>query len=206
MLISNYRAFIRHQNFSLMRASMLVLILIPLSYRSMGQETCCDSIPWSPTRPLRWTDFRGNPDSSSPIGAVSHIAFKYHLAREKDTLRLTTTTYFRPCDSWADTTIASGLSLPHEQTHFNIDEVVRRSFVKDVLNSGLYNEKQLIRNYQHVYFLSMLSRQLIHKIYDLETDYHRNALQQERWNERVLIMIGDLQQYAALSFNWHFPY
>ena len=164
----------------------------------------CDSIPWSHTRPLRWSDFQGIPDFTSQIGALSHITFKYRLEREKDKIQLTTTTFFQPCSSWVDTTATGGLSLAHEQTHFNIDELVRRMFVRDVSNSGAYNEKELIRNYQHRYFLSMLSRQLMHKMYDIETDFHRNTSQQARWNENVLVMLADLQQYAAVEFEWQF--
>jgi hypothetical protein len=186
--------------------SVLIFILICISHCCFGQVHFCDSIPWSDKRPLRWSDFRGAPDSSSRVGALSHITFKYRLEREKDKIQLSTIAFFQPCTSWADTSAADRLSLSHEQTHFDIDELVRRSFVRDVSNSGSYNEKQLIRNYEHEYFLSMLSRQLMHKLYDLETDYHRNALQQVRWNEKVLIMLASLRQYAPISFEWNFPY
>ena len=93
------------------------------------------------------------------------------------------------------------LSLVHEQTHFNIDELIRRSFIKDVFSHPL-NEKMLVRHFQHFYFLAMLSRQLMHTFYDIETDYHRNTAQQQLWNEKLLHMLDQLHQYSVTDYEW----
>jgi hypothetical protein len=179
----------------------VVLTGIFFCHSCAGQANC-DSINWSSSRPLTWKDFKGAPDTNSRVGALSYISFKYKLEREKKKIRLLTLTYFQPCISWVDSSSTASLSLGHEQTHFNIDELIRRSFVQELLSIP-FEEKRLRRNIQHQYFLASLSRHLMHNSYDLDTDYHRNEMQQKLWNEKLLQLLKEKESCSFTLHEWH---
>lgn len=178
--------------------SPLLLLFNLVFLQSEGQNNNCDSIPWSNTRLLTWSDFKALPDTASSVGALSHNSIKYILETVDNNYHLFALTYFDPCTSWYKPS-DSTLSLEHEQTHFDIDEYIRRSFIKDVLSLNNFS-KYAVPGVSDIYFSSMISRKLLQRTYDLETNFHRNNNQQKLWSSKIIKIVQELDNFAAYNF------
>lgn len=178
-----------------------ILVFIHFSFPLAAQQTSCDSIIWLEHRPLTWNDFRATPDTNSKIGSLSQNSILYRLKPDKTGLTFYAFTYFEPCRSWFKP-LDSTLSLDHEQTHFNIDEYIRRSFVHQVLR--LERNESFFLFVKHEYLLAMVARRMLHYQYDLETDYHRNKNQQVKWDRKIAGFLQQLDSLQAIEYQLEF--
>ena len=190
-----------------METSRLILLFFftLVMLENKAQTIMCDSIPWSHSKPLSWSDFKALPDSTSSIGALSHSSIKYVVETINDKHYLFSQTYFAPCNSWYKRG-DSLLSLAHEQGHFDLDEYIRRSFNKDVLALEDFS-KFAVPGIQNVYFASMFYRKVMHAVYDNDTNFHRNELEQKLWNTKIRKMVSQMIDYSGYNYvikekNW----
>jgi hypothetical protein len=72
--------------------------------------------------------------------------------------------------------------------------------VKDVLSLKNYS-KYVIPGVRDLYFISTISRKLLHHAYDLETDFHRNSAEQKAWSSKVISMVNQLDAFAATDYD-----
>lgn len=167
------------------------------------QAPTCDSIIWSDTRQLTWSDFRALPETTSAVGALSFISFHYQLVEENDRQYLTVLNYFEPCKSWYKVYDTS-LSLQHEQVHFNIDEYIRRLFIKEVKELKTVS-RFAFPGVRDVYFSAMRYRNFLHRRFDVETDYHRNPVKEEHWHLDISTRISLLEAQKEMRYSLKKP-
>src|SRR5581483_10954862 len=81
-----------------------------------------DSISWSSTHKLKWTDFKGKKRDNNGELAVTDYSISYTIHAFDNDLRITLKNCFSPNTSWAGDTVHKVL-LVHEQGHFDLAEV-----------------------------------------------------------------------------------
>jgi hypothetical protein len=158
-------------------------------------------IQWRPTQPLGWGDFQGMPRPAGREGALSEIGQISGSACAGSQLQFGVLAVFVPRDSWVLPSVAadprqSAIALSHEQTHFNITEIIarqlRRTFLtvehpcamsaseRDALGSAAANEELVVQTR-----------------YDGETNHGLDREAQERWRSWAVAQLDALAAYAA---------
>ncbi|MEO6222629.1 MAG: amidohydrolase family protein, partial [Vicinamibacterales bacterium] len=93
-------------------------------------DVLADSFVWSPTRQLTWSDFRGRPNLMSPMMATTSYIIAYEAKCVGDAFSFSVESRFLPTQSWVKAEHlldrASGRTLNHERTHFDLSEVQAR--------------------------------------------------------------------------------
>jgi hypothetical protein len=165
----------------------LVIVLLIFSTVILGQIAKCDTIAWEEKTKLKWSDFKGLPDTSLSYKAVSSPGIGYKARLVGDTLTLEIHCSFYTCKSW--TKLDSRSLLQHEQTHFDISEYYRRIFVQKILATRLTkaNALEMIRNiYKNIQKL----RDELDAQYDNETNFSKNNIMQVKWTNEITIRIN----------------
>ena len=156
----------------------------------MHEDLAADSaFPWSATRRLAWSDFRGRPPGSGPEVAKTAYALFYAWKCRGEAFEFRVIATFRPRQSWVKTialtdTLLRRSALRHEQTHFDLAEVharrMRRYF------DGLSGACRKSDNE-----LTQLAGRLINdekaeqQRYDAETNHGLRSEEQAAWNAEV---------------------
>jgi len=104
-----------------------------------------DVIGWSKDRKLTWADFKGSPDPDDKhIALTNSIGYrkcdpeiiKNKSGYEIKLVNIKTFALFRKSSSWVKESVLSGqnrnIILEHEQGHFDISEIFRRKFEKEL--------------------------------------------------------------------------
>ena len=159
-----------------------------------------DVVPWLPSRPLTWDDFRG----SAPLGGVEGARTVYLLSYEWRCrgidFSFAVKAVVLPSRSWVKphvltTPTESRRVLRHEQTHFNLTESYARRmrrFFKGLYNPcGLVEERLRDMAERFVQDEGDAQRQ-----YDEETGYGLKPQAQDRWDRDA---VEALEQLAAFA-------
>lgn len=168
----------------------LLLLVAPLFSSSPDGNT----IPWSATRRLTWSDFKSRPDNNATNAALtsSKIVFNFGYGGEKG-FNYTISCEFDKNGSWGR--IKTDYILAHEQGHFDIAEIFARKLNKS-LRTYRFNANTVQKEVPNLYQDLMKEETAWQNQYDNETDYSRNHAQQERWLEKIDRELSRLSQYA----------
>ena len=146
-----------------------------------------DTIFWSPSRKMTWTDFTGIMPKTSRYSAQIFNNFEYlaPLKLENGVLKidLQMKVYMLKSGSWTSSTNLSEYSIAHEQVHFDITKIVVERFkrkAKQILTVDNYDsELQLL-------FIEMYREMnRLQKEYDDESNHSINVLGQQKWQQFV---------------------
>src|SRR5262245_36804038 len=121
-----------------MKLAITLMLLFHATFL-LSQGNNCDSIHWTKSAKLSWSDFKAVPDTTVDAGATSSLGIAYILKRTNDSVSIKTVCYFKPCLSWCKFKNSDTL-LIHEQGHFNIAEYFRRLFIKRVFEYRFHDE------------------------------------------------------------------
>ena len=150
-------------------------------------------IEWGADRKLKWEDFKGTPDPSSPKDAVSAV-FVTHTwnCDYYGNFTFTVTAIFEPDNSWVKPSAKSDALLGHEQGHFDLAEVYARKLrkaladlkdpCKDLQRTGQTIDKLAADNEG-----DLLKEQ---KKYDDQTNDGTDAKKQGQWADRIKRDLG----------------
>ena len=174
-------------------ARYCIFIFIPLSIAAQ------DDICWDETTPLKWSDFKGEINSTTTyIGTASTAASSVRII-SKSFWRENMPDYnfknvFSRSLSWVSDTTESLLS--HEQLHFDISEIYARRARKSVDSLRKLGIKDLSiykKKVNHV-LRKVNSYQLL---YDQETAHGVIEFRQDIWANKILEELKSLQEYAS---------
>lgn len=157
---------------------VITLILFLLLNRAFAQDT----INWQPDYKLKWEDFQGKPDTASEHGAVSTIQIKYTFTSTEKDFSFKIYCFFERKKSWVK--ILSNEGLIHEQGHFNIAEISARKLMMAFKNYK-FNPPTVVEDLRKIFAQIKMERAAMDASYDKETDYHRNSINQEKWNKKI---------------------
>jgi len=152
-----------------------------------------DTLYYSPSRMLDWTDFTGLPHHPSRDVAVSYTSFGYigHSLRHQDTAKvyLTLQVFFVRSASWVFPGSENPAALAHEQLHFDITQLSALHFQamvqEDTLLAGDYNSR-----IQYLFLDGFRYMDSLQERYDEQTQHGTDGFEQERWKEKIMKSLG----------------
>jgi len=172
----------------------------PIASAPASSEPAPETIPWSATRPLRWTDFRAQPAVGTGGAALTTTTISLRVACSGDLFGFDVAAVFFSGRSWVDRTLfvepGSDLwGLRHEQTHFDLTEMHARrarQFLSELADPCERSAAQL----------SELGDRFVNEAqdaqdrYDRETIHGRDGTAQRRWDAEVAQELAALAAFA----------
>ncbi len=152
-----------------------------------------EEVLWSADVQLKWADFKGQPDRTSPVAAVTASGISYEFSSLERNghyeVDYTVSTFFYPEQSWYKPEVCDALILSHEQLHFDISELFARKMRKRMAETQF--TKNVKAEVKAIYrdVLKELAR--FQKRYDQETNFSRNREAQIKWNQEVKEALGN---------------
>lgn len=163
---------------------------------SIAQEIESDSICWSESRKLKWSDFQGPPDTIMSTGrAGCGVVLQAAGYWDKGLPNFLVTNYFMKNSSWTIDTISSHL-LEHEQLHFDIAEIHARRMRK-AIDSLRKEGIKSFEPYSEVIQYLLDRKNEINILYDEETAHSVYETQQAEWKEKIWAELKCLKEYAT---------
>ena len=171
----------------------LLLILFLLGFQKSNE-----SIPWSESYRLQWTDFKGSPNKNSDAVAITASGLTFSFSTRTTKTKLVDYTanveaHFYPKQSWCKRGLVDEIVLAHEQLHFDITELHARKFRKklDARSFSLDIKKELNE------IQLSINRELkeFQNKYDTESDFSRNTEAQKQWQILVEQQLNNLSDY-----------
>ncbi|MDZ7898593.1 MAG: hypothetical protein U5N85_11290 [Arcicella sp.] len=146
-----------------------------------------DTIFWSPSRKMSWSDFTGTMPKSSKYSAQIFNNFEYlaplKLTDGKLTILLQMKVYMLKSGSWTSSTTLSDYSIAHEQLHFDIAKVTVERFkqkAKQILTIDNYDSELQLLFIEMYREMNRLQRE-----YDEESNHSINVAGQLKWQSQI---------------------
>lgn len=160
-----------------------------------------NTISWSATRPLKWSDFQGR-EAEHDFYAYTAYTITYKMSADGNTGKVETEVrcIFRKGDSWKTPDGKDDPEiLKHEQLHFDIGELYARLIRKDIsgyLATHAYS-KRTDKDLKDIFQTRLDECRRYQRLYDEETDHSTRAVPQTQWNEKVARRLAALSDYAV---------
>ncbi len=171
---------------------LLSFFFLALSSLTLNAQSK-DTIYWSVSRKVEWKDFKGKPDKSTNLLAMTQAGIGYEVACINGDLKLKIYCYFNVNKSWTKERESDEL-LAHEQLHFDITELYTRKLRKklsEVADPCGKNVKELDKIYQSNFKECAKAQDL----YDKETNHSLNEQKQQEWEEKIAKELKELEKY-----------
>lgn len=176
-----------------MKSPLLSLVLIVSFFTSQSvlfAQNSNDTIHWHPGYKLAWDDFIGIENRFSDTGAVTDAQIQYFYQCTNGKYSFNVVCYFNKKNSWVRTGYATLDALRHEQGHFDIAAIFARKLQRLLDNSTIGHDKKdaqiAIDNLAQRIFREQND---VQKRYDEQTDFHRNSIQQKKWETKIQKML-----------------
>jgi hypothetical protein len=179
------------------RSYVLFGLIFVASFSLFSQQSCIkqDSIPWNKNYRLKWSDFKGKPDTLSKEDAACAASIYVKGFRDKGLPNFLVYNSFMKNDAWTrDST--SVMLLQHEQLHFDIAEVYARK-IRKAVDSLRRKQIKTINSYS-VEITKLLSMfEMTGKLYDEQTSHGIYGNQQSEWRQKILKELEALNDYKT---------
>lgn len=179
-----------------MKSGLLLSFLVFIGLNSFAQSK--DTIYWNANRKLTWEDFKGRPDKTTNLLAMTQAGIGYEVACNNGDLKLKIYCYFNVKKSWTKETGSDDL-LRHEQVHFDITELytrILRKKVSELIDPCGKDIKELDKAYSSI-FKACADRQ---DDYDRESEHSLNDAQQKIWEEKIASELKALEKFASATY------
>lgn len=177
------------QRTGLLACAGLVLLLLAVAPAEMD-----DFLLWATGRKLTPTDFKGRPDLSSGMKAVTHSGIVYTWECDRDEFKFEVLARFDREKSWFAAAGDARL-LKHEQLHFDITEVYARRMRKLFTEwPDPCSQTRKIDDAADAVYDEWSRTQ---ELYDEETRHSLNREKQAEWEARISRELEELAQYAV---------
>jgi hypothetical protein len=156
-----------------------------------------DTIYWSTSTRLHFTDFKGYPVSLSANDAVSSITIDFEYAQyevSKKITRVKVFCYFNRPQSWLKKRDLH--LLQHEQGHFDLGELFARKFRKELAASFQQKKWLLYEDVQALYLRIRTAYEQESRLYDEETDHSKDKFRQLQWNKKIREELNSLASFS----------
>ncbi len=151
---------------------------------------CQDTINWRSSYKLKWEDFKGKPDTTSDLAAITASTITWKIFPKGSTFIIKVYCYFTRSWSWMLFKNAQIL-LKHEQGHFDIAELCARKFRLALKTARLQNSNEIYTIYAKI----QAEKKKLNSLYDEETDFSNNVEKQLYWSKKILSEINKLNTY-----------
>ncbi|TBW28505.1 DUF922 domain-containing protein [Gramella sp. KN1008] len=182
-----------------MRALIAILVLVfACNFKCFSQEKK-EKLRWQEDRPLRWEDFKAEPDESTSYSANTNsgIAYSwdYSTASGKPVLNHEVTSNFYPNLSWVKDIKEKEYLLAHEQLHFDITELHARKLRKALAEYEIGRNIRL--DLKRIYNNIETERTSMQKLFDKETGHSENREAEMRWRKYISGELEKLKEFSS---------
>ncbi len=173
-----------------------------ISFLCNAQQTE-NFISWDTTHLLKWDDFKGEPNGSSPYLAYTFSGFGYNTSYIGNDFTVVVYSRFDKTKSWKTQKITDAL-LKHEQCHFDITEIFSRIFTKKIQERGVVSKNKFNKDVQDIMKEVSSDLKKFNDLYDDETNHSQNTAKQKEWEDKIEKMLDKYKQYSKREVNFHF--
>lgn len=157
-----------------------------------------DVLEWQEKVPLKWSDFKGQPQNLGDIAAITSSGISFRFSIKENNQKMTdfntqVQAHFYPKKSWVHKKKSSDHLLAHEQLHFDITELYARKLRKEIAQMSIsQNIKQrLNQRYERI----NKAMTAVQQTYDVETNYSRDSIAQSIWKLKIDASLKDFSDY-----------
>ena len=148
---------------------------------------------WDEKRLLRWSDFKGSPDTLEPWGASSSTGISQSYAVDGSGVLLkehvVVAAHFYPDFSWSRPRHRSKHLLGHEQTHFDITEVYARKLARRIEAYSFTSNS--LKEIKTIYEEIERERVAVQQQFDKESNHSMDHMKEIQWELRVPRWLDD---------------
>lgn len=180
----------------------LKLLIYCITFFCFGTYNASDNetMTWSQTQPLTWSDFKAKPNPNSHAVALtsSGITFGYSLKTSRGRIVSYTVTVeclFYPNKSWYKKGKANAYILSHEQLHFDITELYVRIFRSELAKLKVNQNIKAQLKSLHKSVNDALDK--TQKQYDAETNHSINSEAQKQWEAFIKKELNKLAAFKS---------
>ncbi len=158
-----------------------------------------DTIYWNANQKLKWADFKGRPDKTTNLLAMTQAGIGYTVACHGGILDLKIFCYFNVNQSWTKEKTDAEELLRHEQLHFDITELFTRKLrkrISELIDPCGKNIKELDK----IYGSNFKEYSIMQDSYDRECEHSLNDVQQKLWEEKVFGELKELEIFASKNY------
>jgi len=165
---------------------LLFILLVPLFLTQVntGKEKY-----WDSANSLKWSDFRGKPDSKSKYKASTTCEIVCRMETTESEGLVTVYCFFNKEESWTKTD--DPYLLNHEQRHFDLYEVYTRKMRQALMEISKTDARKLAVQVKKIYNKYLRECSKIQDEYDRETHFSINRERQQEWNLQIDTMIKE---------------
>ncbi len=176
--------------------------VIDLHREAVGQARAGGNLPWSPAQALTWQNFRGPPREGLFKAAETFSSVTYLIGCLGRETRFTVLATFSTTESWVrrdirSDSVAGPQTLRHEQTHFDLTEVLARELRRTLHQAEGLCPNRLQRARELFDSLSTVS-QALQARYDAETLHGTSLESQGEWSRAVRARLDSLGSFSGL--------
>ncbi len=174
----------------------MIIHILSLLFSMAYTQSQNNLIEWSADRRLTWQDFKAQPDKNSTNAALTSSSINIEFGYNNTGLKYNIKCRFDQNLSWGR--IKNEYILSHEQGHFDIAEIHARKLHKS-LKAYKFNNRTVSKDVNKIYDTVMKEHHALQSQYDQETNYSRDAAQQNAWKEKIEKILQELEEYS----NYH---
>jgi Bacterial protein of unknown function (DUF922) len=152
-----------------------------------------DEIKWNSDFRLDWSHFKGKPDRTSNMDALTESGITFSWSCDWRGFRLEAYAIFVPTGSWVKE--PSNILLTHEQLHFDITEIharLIRKFFAEYPDACRLGKAGIDRAAQTIIQASYDTQEA----YDQATNHGQNVRVQREWQAKIAEQLASLSDYA----------
>jgi hypothetical protein len=151
-------------------------------------------IEWKPDYRLTWDDFKQRPDANSSNAALTSSSIKFNFRYAGNKLEFHIQCSFDENSSWGR--VKTAYILSHEQGHFDITEMYARKLNKVLKEYTVGNPNNISKDLNKIYDQTMKQLNAVQDLYDKETNFSINKMEQAEWLAKIQSEMKKLEAYA----------
>ncbi len=177
---------------------LLIALLFMANQNSSTSYKNTNVVHWCENDQLTWTDFKGKPGGHAHH-ALTAYEIGFNVSMKGNDIQFEVTCDFPKYKSWVKPGKANPKLLKHEQLHFDIAEIHARKLRKE-LQATHITLQNLERKADELYQSNWDKLNSMQNAYDRETDHSIIVVKQKEWEERVAVLLKELEDYKDETF------
>lgn len=163
-------------------------VYVHISYIPPPGTLSADTLYYSYSRKLKWSDFKGTPRQASNSAALSFTGFSYDATtiKKRDTVivNLSMQVYFDREGSWVRRGGQNSYALSHEQLHFDIAKLAALAFRDSLLSTNFSFEYYPIEIHM-LYWDCWRNMNVMQDAFDTQTRHGMDHGAEAAWEKRI---------------------
>lgn len=183
-----------------MKNLMILLLTVVLSSSFVADYGEPHYVYWDSPKSLTWDHFKGQPNQGSSHHAYSMLGLAYEVKSNTATeVTFIISAYLDKSNSWVKAGQKTDRLLKHEQKHFDICELHRRMFVKELTDVEFFTYANVNSKIKNIFndINNKVDRMQVD--YDRETQHSRVEEKQKVWDQKITDLLNEYEAHKAIE-------